>query len=59
MKTRTATKPATMTLAERAALASNRVLEAEAKNMSQSTVNRRYRELFAAQDACKASGVWS
>ena len=59
MKTRTATKPAPMTLAERATLAADRVLEAEAKNMSQSTINRRYRELFAAQDACKASGVWS
>jgi hypothetical protein len=38
--------------------ASRLVREAEEKGMSQSTINRRYRELFAIEDAIKASGAW-
>ena len=46
-----------MTLQQKYELASRRVREAEAKGMSASTINRRYRELFAAEDAAKAAGV--
>ena len=33
--------------------------DAEALNLSASTLNRRWRAVFAAQDAVKASGVWA
>lgn len=50
----------TTTPAERLAIAAARVREAESKNMSASTINKRYRELFAAEDACKAVATgWS
>jgi len=36
--------------------ASRRVMEAERLGMSATTINKRYRALFAAQDAAKAAG---
>mgnify|MGYP006320640207 CR=1 FL=1 len=48
------------TTAERLAIASAKVRAAEAANMSASTIARRYREFFAAEDACKALAAgWS
>lgn len=32
---------------------------AEDKGMSASTINRKWRAVFAAQDALKAAGLWS
>ena len=50
----------TTTPAERYEMARQRVKDAEARNMSASTVNRRYRELFAAEDALKShAGAWA
>ena len=47
------------TPAARYELARQRVKDAEARNMSASTINRRYREMFAAEDALKSSqGAW-
>ncbi len=57
----TKTKPATanMTAGERLQIASARCREAELAGMSVSTINKRYRELFAAEDAVKvAAGAW-
>ena len=33
--------------------------DAEARNLSASTQNKRWRAVFAAEDAVKASGAWS
>jgi hypothetical protein len=35
-------------------LASNRLMDAESRNMSKSTLDKRYRELFKAEDTLKA-----
>ncbi len=32
--------------------------DAETRNLSQATQNKRWRAVFAAEDALKASGVW-
>ena len=34
------------------------VRDGEARNLSTSTMNKRYRTFFAAEDALKASGAW-
>jgi hypothetical protein len=46
--------------AARYEMARQSVKDAEARNMSASTINRRYREMFAAEDALKATaGAWA
>jgi len=35
-----------------------RMRDAEARNLSQSTLNKRWREVFAAEDAMKAVDGW-
>lgn len=45
-----------MTTQQRYEMASKRVREAEARGMSESTIAKRYRELFAAEDAAKQAG---
>lgn len=45
-----------MTTQQRYEAASKAVRDAEARGMSASTLARRYRELFAAEDAAKAAG---
>jgi hypothetical protein len=47
----------TKTLQARYEAAAAAIKDAEARNMSQSTVNRRYREFFKIEDECKASGA--
>ena len=34
------------------------IVQGEAANMSKATMNKRYKALFAAQDAAKTSGAW-
>lgn len=49
----------TMPPAEKFETARKRALDAEARNLSASTINKRWREYFAAEDALKASaGAW-
>lgn len=49
----------TQTPAERFETARKRALDAETRNLSASTVNKRWREYFAAEDALKSSaGAW-
>lgn len=50
----------TMTPAEQFENARKRLADAEARNLSQSTINKRWREYFAAEDAVKSShGAWA
>lgn len=53
----TATAKTTETPAERYEAARANVRRVEEEGRSASTVNRAYRELFAAEDALKASGL--
>lgn len=50
---------ANKTPAEILALALAAAKDAEDRNLSASTQNKRWRAVFAAQDAVKASGAWS
>jgi hypothetical protein len=47
------------TASERYTAAVAAVKAAEDKGMSASTINKRYREMFAAIDGLKAAGLWS
>jgi uncharacterized protein involved in tolerance to divalent cations len=43
---------------ERYEAAQKAIKDAEARNMSRSTIERRYKALFAIEDAMKSAGWW-
>jgi hypothetical protein len=47
-----------MTASEKYEAAVARARDAEARNLSSSTLNKRWREVFAAEDALKAVDGW-
>jgi hypothetical protein len=51
-------KTTNMTAREKYEAAVARARDAEARNLSTSTLNRRWREVFAAEDAMKAVDGW-
>jgi hypothetical protein len=48
----------TMTTLEKFEMAQKLVRDGEARNLSESTMRKRWRAYFAAEDALKASGGW-